>query len=97
MNVVAAHLAPGVGCEAQRLEQLRQIRKTCGKGSTFIMGDLNVREEEMVAMREVGGYSEASYAGKPWDPRRNKFDAELKGRTDVAGQKKCHRRSTMSR
>ena len=57
----------------------------CGSGALVLLGDLNVREEEMGAVRETRGFSEAVYKGKSWDPSRNKFDAELKLRKDVAG------------
>ena len=48
----------------------------------MLMGDLNVREDEMEGMLQVGPFKEAVYMGRSWDPARNKFHAG----NDASGQ-----------
>ena len=86
VKVASVHLAPGEGAAEERLKQVRQIAKICGGGSVVVLGDLNVREDEMEDVRKAGEFFEAMYAGKTWDPRRNGFDGDLKLQRDVAGQ-----------
>ena len=68
VQVASAHLAPGLGAAAVRLEQVRQISKTCSAGSVVLLGDLNVREEEMEELREVKGVLGSGVRGQVLGP-----------------------------
>ena len=82
VKIVAAHLVHGPGAGAARLRQARTMFDLSGGGNVLLMGDLNVREDEMEGMLEVGPFKEAAYMGRSWDPARNKFHAG----NDASGQ-----------
>ena len=51
-SVLAAHLAPGEYAAARRAEQLGAALARCQGRSRIVLGDLNVRQEEMEAWQD---------------------------------------------
>ena len=73
VSVLAAHLAPGEYGEAKRAGQLGAALARCPGRSRLILGDLNVRQEEVEAWHERWGLHDAAYQGSSWDPVQTKY------------------------
>jgi endonuclease/exonuclease/phosphatase family metal-dependent hydrolase len=83
VDVIAAHLEAGAGNASVRQGQVRAAFDKCRHGNACVLlGDLNVREEEVEELRKIGDFGDAPYSGLSWDPKRNRYHAD-KGRTLV--------------
>jgi len=74
-DVVSIHLTPFNFCANKRLEELKEIVDSCGINA-LIMGDFNMRKNELSAMerlglREMTGLFKVPYT---WDSTINKFN-----------------------
>ena len=67
--------------------ELEKCRVTAGLGSgteadevgVLVLGDMNVRSDEVPEMLETGDWCEAKYYGKSWNPMVNRFYAQEPG------------------
>ncbi len=76
---VSAHLHPHAEHAAKRAEQLQDILSACGSGKSIVlMGDMNVQRAEVPDLCDAHALTAMRYANCSWDPRRNKFYANLK-------------------
>ena len=82
--VVAVHLAPHAEGAKTRLRQMVAVAKfvsveldKCDAErdavGALLLGDMNVRNEEMSELLETGDWYEAKYQGKSWNPMVNRF------------------------
>ena len=69
LAVVAVHLAPGSDSASRRKEQVHAIIKAKPERERplVVLGDMNVRDEEMQALRDRFSLEEAVYHGLSWD------------------------------
>jgi hypothetical protein len=80
--IAAVHCAPGLEGAAQRASQLRVLAASADVASApscVILGDLNVRQTEVVDLLEATGLRDAHYNGASWNPHKTKFDARFFG------------------
>ena len=76
-----------------REEQLRVAREGCsGSSGCVVLGDLNVREDEVKQLCTGSGLKDAVYQGKSWDPRRSRHDEKWQEQ----GQGQCYDRILFS-
>ena len=75
VTIVAVHLAPGGDSAARRREQLRALVKAKPEpdGVLVLAGDMNVRDDEVEALRGSFSVEEALYHGWSWDPQKNRY------------------------
>ena len=85
MVALASFMAKDVFVAPSRLSETSESPSSCVCDSALVLGDFNVRQEEVLDLLEVGQWREAGYHGKSWDPRVNCFDATLRGQ-NVSGQ-----------
>ena len=85
--MVAVHLAANTkgdlprekeGPDGRR-EELRVIQRILAllEGPFVLLGDLNVRQEEVQDLLEAGEWRDAAYAGRSFEPRQNDFTGEV--------------------
>ena len=75
---VSAHLFPHEGNEAVRAKEVRDIMSQRGRDAIVLMGDLNVRREEIEPLCELHGLRAMRCTMSTWNVGRNKFYANLK-------------------
>ena len=85
MVALASFMAKDVFVAPSRLCETSESPSSCVCDSALVLGDFNVRQEEVLDLLEVGQWREAGYHGKSWGPRLNCFDATLRGQ-NVSGQ-----------
>ena len=74
---VSAHLFPHEGNEAERARQLRLICSARGRDAIVVLGDLNVRRDEVQTLCEGQGLRDMVYSGSSWSPTTNRFYENL--------------------
>lgn len=79
IDVVALHLVPGAHSSAARLSQITTATTLVSSAASVILGDMNVRDEEVEAMLALKDMHDVAYSGKSWDMRRNAYFEEHRG------------------
>ena len=79
LGVVAMHLAWGAGAAARRAEQLRKLVQAVPAAcqALLVMGDANVRGEEVPGWCEAHALVEAPFEKASWNPSVNRFHPEV--------------------
>ena len=75
---VSAHLFPHEGNEAVRAGEVKEILSRRDRSAIVLMGDLNVRREEVEPLCEKHGLRAMRCSTATWNAGRNKFHEELK-------------------
>jgi hypothetical protein len=83
LDVAAVHLMPGPSAKEHRKSQVRAALQGLRPGSQVVLGDMNVRPEELQELLAMGSFRDAEYAGRSWHPAKNRYD--------VAGQADLYR------
>jgi len=74
LDVAAVHLMPGTSGRDSRKLQLRAALGMLRPGSQLIVGDMNVRPDEVPNLLALGHYRNADYAGSSWHPTKSRYD-----------------------
>ena len=77
VTFVAAHLFPHLENAEERSKQVRQICSARSRGAFVLMGDLNVRRDEVGPLCEGHGLRDMPYSGSSWSPVINRFYENL--------------------
>jgi len=73
-DVAAVHLMPGECAKKERKAQLQAALRKMRPGSQLLLGDMNVRPEEVRDLLAMGHLHDAEYAGRSWHPSKSRYD-----------------------
>ena len=75
VNVAAVHLMPGPSGAKRRLAQMKAVAQPFQpSGVHLVVGDMNVRQEEMEELLKVGSFRDAAYEGRSFYPAQSRYD-----------------------
>ena len=79
-SVVAVHLPPHAGEAERRKKQLLVLLRAipCDVEAVLVLGDLDVREEEMSSLCKAVSLRNAEYFGMSWNPAVNRFHENVR-------------------
>ena len=74
-DVAALHMVPGPTGKEARKKQFLSALSGLRPGSQLILGDMNVRPDELQDLTSIGQFHDAEYVGKSWHPAKSGYEA----------------------
>ena len=74
-DVAALHMVPGPTGKEARKKQFLSALSGLRPGSQLILGDMNVRPDELQELTSIGQFHDAEYVGKSWHPAKSGYEA----------------------
>ena len=74
-DVAALHMVPGPTGKEERKKQFLLALRGLRPGSQLVLGDMNVRPDELQDLTALGQFRDAEYVGKSWHPAKSGYEA----------------------